>query len=67
MMSKKDPANRGPTQMADVFSRHSRRKVEQLFGTVFDNEDYRTYRLAQSVLRDEQLWMEEGMVRYGER
>ena len=67
MMSKKDPANRGPIQMADVFSRHSRRKVEQLFGTVFDNEDYRTYRLAQSVLRDEQLWMEEGMVRYGER
>ena len=66
MMAKKDPGNRGPIQMADVFSRHSRRKVEQLFGSVFSNEDYQTYRLAQSVLRDEHLWMEEGMVRYGE-
>lgn len=66
MMVKKDPSNRGPVQMADVFSRHSRRKVRQLFDNVFSNEDHQTYRLAQSVLRDEQLWMEEGMVRYGE-
>ena len=67
MMVRKDPANRGPVQMANVFSRHSRRKVQQLFGSVFSNEDDQTYRLAQSVLRGEQLWMEEGMVRYGER
>ncbi|HSE53052.1 MAG TPA: acyl-CoA dehydrogenase family protein [Gemmatimonadales bacterium] len=67
MMAKKDPANRGPVRMADVFSRHSRRKVRQLFGSVFSNEDDRTYRLAQSVLKGEQAWLEEGMVRYGER
>jgi len=64
MMVKKDPSNRGPVQMADIFSRHSRRKVQQLFGNVFSNEDYQTYRLAQSVLRDEQLWMEDRMVRF---
>ena len=62
MMAKKDPANRGPVRMADVFSRHSRRKVRQLFGSVFSNEDDRTYRLAQSVLKGEQAWLEEGMV-----
>jgi alkylation response protein AidB-like acyl-CoA dehydrogenase len=67
MMVRKDPANRGPIQMADVFSRHSRRKVQQLFGGVFSNADDRTYRLAQSVLKGEQTWLEEGMVRYGER
>jgi hypothetical protein len=64
MMAKKDPANRGPVRMADVFSRHSRRKVRQLFGSVFSNEDDRTYRLAQSVLKGEQAWLEAGMVRY---
>lgn len=67
MLAKKDPANRGPVQMADVFSRHSRRKVQQLFGSVFSNSDDQTYRLAQSVLKGEQAWLEEGMVRYGER
>jgi alkylation response protein AidB-like acyl-CoA dehydrogenase len=64
MMVRKDPANRGPVRMADVFSRHSRRKVRQLFGSVFSNEDDRTYRLAQSVLKGEQAWLEEGMVRF---
>ena len=67
MMARKDPSNRGPVRMADVFSRHSRRKVGQLFGSVFSNEDDRTYRLAQSVLKGEQAWLEAGMVRYGER
>jgi alkylation response protein AidB-like acyl-CoA dehydrogenase len=64
MMSRREPSQRGPVEMADTFSRHSRRKVGQLFGSVFSNDDDRTYRLAQSVLKDEQLWMEEGMVRY---
>jgi len=65
MLAKKNPANRGPIQIADVFSRHSRRKVEQLFGSVFSNPDDQTYRLAQSVLKGEQAWLEEGMVRLG--
>jgi alkylation response protein AidB-like acyl-CoA dehydrogenase len=63
MMVRKDPNNQGPVRMADVFSRQSRRRVEQLFGSVFSNDDDRTYRLAQSVLKGEQAWLEEGMVR----
>lgn len=65
MMVRRDPGNRGPVEMADVFSRHSRRKVRQLFASVFRNDDDRTYRLAQSVLKGEQTWLEEGMVRLG--
>jgi alkylation response protein AidB-like acyl-CoA dehydrogenase len=65
MLVKKDPSNRGPVEMADVFSRQSRRKVRQLFGSVFFNDDDRTYRLAQSVLKGEQAWLEEGIVRLG--
>jgi alkylation response protein AidB-like acyl-CoA dehydrogenase len=63
MLVKKDPDNRGPVRMADVFSRQSRRKVNQLFGSVFHNDDDRTYRLAQSVLKGQDAWLEEGMVR----
>jgi hypothetical protein len=62
-MVKRDPANRGPIAMADVFSRHSRRKVGQLFGNVFDNDDVATYRLAREVLDGRHAWLEEGIVK----
>ena len=65
LLAKRDPANRGPVELADVFSRQSRRRVDQLFRSVFANDDDRTYRLAQSVLKGEQAWLEEGMVRLG--
>ncbi|MDH5314932.1 MAG: acyl-CoA dehydrogenase family protein [Gemmatimonadota bacterium] len=63
LLTKRDPGNRGPIEMADVFSRHSRRKVEALFRTVFANDDDRTYRLAQQVLKGQHLWLEEGIVK----
>jgi hypothetical protein len=63
MLVKKDPANRGPVRMADLSSRLSRRKVNQLFASVFDNEDDRTYKLAQSVLKGEEAWLESGIVK----
>ena len=63
MLAKKDPANRGPVEMADVFSRISRRKVNALFGQVFRNDDVATYRLAQAVLKGEHEWLEDGIVK----
>jgi alkylation response protein AidB-like acyl-CoA dehydrogenase len=63
MLATQDPQNRGPVRMADLASRLSRRKVNQLFANVFHNEDDRTYKLAQSVLRGEEAWLEEGMVK----
>jgi len=63
MLVKKDPGNQGPVRMADGFSRQSRRKVNQLFGSVFHNDDDRIYRLAQGVLKGQETWLEEGMVR----
>ena len=49
-------------RLADVFSRHARRRVEERFAAVFDNEDVATYGLAQEVLRGEHSWMEAGIV-----
>lgn len=62
-MVKKDPANRGPEELADLFSRQARRRVQQLFRAVWRNDDTRTYRVAREVLDGKHAWLEEGMVR----
>ncbi|HKU59763.1 MAG TPA: acyl-CoA dehydrogenase family protein [Gemmatimonadales bacterium] len=49
-------------ELADVFSRHARRRVEERFAAVFDNDDVATYGLAQEVLRGEHGWLEEGIL-----
>jgi hypothetical protein len=49
-------------ELADVFSRHARRRVEDRFAAVFDNDDVATYGLAQEVLRGEHDWLEQGIV-----
>jgi alkylation response protein AidB-like acyl-CoA dehydrogenase len=61
-MYKKDPSNRGPVELANLFSRHARRRVEERFAAVFDNEDVVTYKVAQQVIRNEHTWLETGMV-----
>jgi alkylation response protein AidB-like acyl-CoA dehydrogenase len=62
-MVTKDPASRRPVELADLFSRQARRRVEDRFAAVFDNDDLAAYEVAQQVLRDEHVWLEQGMVR----
>src|SRR3954447_2586855 len=62
-MYKKDPSNRGPVELANLFSRQARRRVEEKFAAVFDNDDVATYQVAQQVLKNEHNWLETGMVR----
>jgi alkylation response protein AidB-like acyl-CoA dehydrogenase len=57
------PEGADATDVADLFCRQARRRVDGLFDRVFSNDDVATYRLAQRVLGDEQLWLEAGMVR----
>jgi alkylation response protein AidB-like acyl-CoA dehydrogenase len=64
-MAKKDPSNPGPVQLADLFSRHARRRVEERFVAVFENDDVATYQVARQVLRGEHSWLETGMVQSG--
>ncbi|HET8833989.1 MAG TPA: acyl-CoA dehydrogenase family protein [Gemmatimonadales bacterium] len=58
-----EPANRGPVELADLFSRQARRRIEDRFAAVFDNDDLATYAAAQRVIRGEHSWLEQGMVR----
>jgi hypothetical protein len=54
--------NGGAVELADLFSRHARRRVEDKFRSVWSNDDAATYRAAQGVLRGEFAWLESGIV-----
>ncbi len=56
------PADANATRLADVFCRHSRRKVEKLFGDLRKNADPETYRLARELLDGRYAWLERGIV-----
>src|SRR5262245_48230621 len=59
----KDPAAaQGALDLADVFCRQARRRVEDSFDGLFDNDDVATYRVAQDVLAGKHGWLEEGVV-----
>jgi len=62
-MVTRDPTNRGPVELADLFSRQARRRVEERFAAVFDNDDVAAYAVAQQVIRNEHTWLEQGMAR----
>jgi hypothetical protein len=62
-MVRQDPANRGPVELADLFARQARRRVEDRFAAVFDNDDEAAYAVAQQVIRNEHTWLEQGMAR----
>jgi len=47
--------------LADLFCRISRRRVEERFDRLFDNDDTRVYQAAQRVLASEFTWLEEGV------
>ena len=51
-------ADNGPLKMADLFCRYARRRVDERFDRIFDNDDDLTYRVAQEVLEGRHAWME---------
>jgi alkylation response protein AidB-like acyl-CoA dehydrogenase len=59
----RDPSNRGPVELADLFCRQARRRVHDKFEDVFFNDDARAYRVAQKVLKGAHAWLERGIVR----
>ncbi|MEO5510768.1 MAG: acyl-CoA dehydrogenase, partial [Longimicrobiales bacterium] len=57
-MVKKDPSDRGPQRVADLFCRHARNRVKRSFHDMFENHDVITYRVAQEVLNGKHAWLE---------
>jgi len=49
-------------ELADLFCKQSRRRVEQLFSELWANDDDHNYRAALKVLDGDYQWLEEGIV-----
>ncbi|MFY9824875.1 MAG: acyl-CoA dehydrogenase family protein [Thermoanaerobaculia bacterium] len=54
------PEAANATELADLFSRGSRRKVVRLFHELWANDDVRKYKVALRVLEGKHAWLEEG-------
>jgi alkylation response protein AidB-like acyl-CoA dehydrogenase len=50
------------TELADLFCKQARRRVETLFSALFANDDVQAYGLAQGVLGGRYTWLEEGVL-----
>ena len=58
----RQPAERTPETLADVFCRQSRMKVENLFEAIRSNADVPAYRAARDVLDGRYAWLERGII-----
>ncbi len=59
---KENPADRSPEELADLFCRQARRRIESSFRALFLNDDVPTYSLARKALEGQFDWLEEGVV-----
>jgi alkylation response protein AidB-like acyl-CoA dehydrogenase len=59
---KKNPADRTPIELADLFCRQAKRRIAALFHAVRSNDDAEMYRVAKGVLEDRYAWLEQGVV-----
>ena len=48
--------------LADIFCRLARRRIQDRFRSLFRNDDVAVYRIAQRVLSNELVWLEEGLI-----
>jgi alkylation response protein AidB-like acyl-CoA dehydrogenase len=62
LMLKRAPGDTTPRELADLFSRQARRRVEQKFREIRHNDDDPAYRTARHFLDGQFTWLEEGIV-----
>jgi alkylation response protein AidB-like acyl-CoA dehydrogenase len=49
-------------ELADLFCRMSRRRVQALFKALWANDDARQYKIAQKILDGRHIWLEQGIL-----
>jgi alkylation response protein AidB-like acyl-CoA dehydrogenase len=49
-------------ELADLFCKQARRRVDDLFGQLFANDDDDAYKVAMQVLEGDHTWIEEGIL-----
>src|SRR5438093_915474 len=60
--ARKNPADSTPLELADVFCRLSRHKVENLFEAIRRNADPEAYQVARGILDGRYQWLEDGII-----
>ncbi len=58
----KDSSDLGPVELADLFSRQSRGRIEKQFRSLFANDDRFAYHVAQETLKGKYQWLEKGII-----
>ncbi len=61
-MEFRNPGDRSPADLADLFCRIARRRIGERFRAVWRNDDVATNRAAKDVLDGKYLWLEKGIV-----
>jgi hypothetical protein len=61
-MIRLQPSESSPVQLADLFCRHARRRIRLAWRSLRDNDDRASYHLAQDVLSEKMVWLEEGIL-----
>jgi alkylation response protein AidB-like acyl-CoA dehydrogenase len=56
------PEAESAAELADVFCRNARRRVTQLFGELWHNDDDLNYEAAQAVMDERYAWLESGIL-----
>jgi hypothetical protein len=62
LLDDRAPEGERSVELAELFCRGARRRVERLFHDLWANDDAATYQAAQRVLRGDYTWVEEGVL-----
>ena len=62
MLAAKNPEDSSPADLADLFCRQARRRIQALFSNLFSNDDAATYKVAGRTMEGAYGWLEEGVV-----
>ena len=57
-----NPSDYGPVELADLFCRQARSRIEKQFRHLFLNDDAFVYRIAQNTLKDKYAWLENDII-----
>ncbi len=62
LLTQKNPADKGPVELADLFCRQARGRANKQFRTLFRNDDRYSYYVAQETLKGKYRWLEKGII-----
>ena len=62
VMVKKDPTNRRPVELADIFCRQARRRIRKQFQGIWSNDDRKNVAISKDVMKGDYKWLEEGTI-----